>query len=433
MPEVELRPSRQAFLPLLAACAAVLLAAGCAGAGAEPAAAEGEALVVRRGDFTDTVLLTGELRAEKAVSLGVPKTPSWQVQLRWLAEDGSEVEAGDPLVEFDASQFTSDLEEKRLGLLEQENELARLRAEGEVTESEKLFAIEQAQAELTKARGRADVPPDLLPDREYQDRRLAARTAEIALAKAREELASTRAAQRTDLELEQIEIETARREIGVAEMALEAMRLVAPEDGIFVVGDHMWEGRKLQEGDTVWVGLTVGRLPDLATMRVEAQLSDVDDGRVEPGMAARCTLDAYPDRGFACRVTAVAPLARETNRVSLLRFFGVDLTLEESDPSIMLPGMSVKVEIAAVEHRGVLLVPRAALDETAAPPLARLAGGAVAAVELGECNARYCVVESGVEEGARLAPFGGAGDTPGGGTVNLETAGGDATRDRAAG
>jgi multidrug efflux pump subunit AcrA (membrane-fusion protein) len=383
--------------------------AACAGAGADPAAAARDGLVVQRGDFTETVLLTGELKAEEAVELTVPKSPTWRVQLKWLADDGAEVAPGDPLVEFDASSFTSDLEEKRLQLAEKHNELEKSRAESDVQESERLFAIEQAEAELVKARSRADVPPELLSEREYQDRQLAAKTAEIALAKAREELGSTRAQKRTDLEMKRLEIETAQREIGVAESALEAMRLEAPEEGIFVVGEHPWEGRKLQEGDTVWVGITVGRLPDLSTMQVQALLSDVDDGRVAVGMEGRCTLDAYLDREFACRVTSVSPLARETNRVSLLRFFDVGLELVESDPSIMLPGMSVKVEIAAAEQRDALLAPRAALDETAEPPLARLAGGGTAEVELGPCNTMHCVVESGLEEGVRLAPFASTG------------------------
>ena len=55
------------------------------------------------------------------------------------------------------------------------------------------------------------------------------------------------------------------------------------------VADHPWEGRKFQEGDSPWVGLTVMRIPELSKMRVLAKLMDVDDGRLAPGCAAaRC-------------------------------------------------------------------------------------------------------------------------------------------------
>jgi hypothetical protein len=165
----------------------------------------------------------------------------------------------------------------------------------------------------------------------------------------------------------------------------------------------MWEPRKLQEGDMVHRGHTVARLPELASMQVEAALSDVDDGRVKPGMAAACVLDAYPQREFPCRVTAVSPVARESSRNSLLRFFKVDLALAEDDPSIMRPGMSVKAEVRVESLPGVLLAPRAALDEAARPPRARLADGGWAEVEVGPCDAHRCVVTGGLEAGTRLA------------------------------
>lgn len=380
---------------------------GCGGAGADPAsAATAEASpgpVVRRGEFRSTLLLTGELRAARAVDLIVPRTPRWRLQLKWMVDDGTAVDAGEPVVEFDSSEFTSDLEEKKLSLREQENELVRLRAEGEVNLAEKGYAIESRQVALAKARIAADVPRELLPGSEYEEKQLELRRAELELAKAEEDLEAARAEHEAELAMKRIEIERARREIEAAERAVDAVTITAPEAGIFVVEEHRWEGRKIQEGDMVFAGQTVARLPDLATMEVDARLSDVDDGRVEPGMDAACTLDAYPETTYPCRVTSVAPVARESNRASLLRFFDVRLELLEDDPERMRPGMSVKVEVVEEERSGVLLAPRRALDETADPPVARLRGGGVAEVELGPCDAHDCVVLDGLSDGQELA------------------------------
>ncbi len=386
----------------------LLAATGCSGsadaaAGAGDAPAVEASLEVRHAPFRDLHLLTGELRAEKAVDLVVPKMPTWQVQLSWMEEDGAEVAAGDPVVEFDSSQFTSDLEEKRLSLREQENELQRLQAEGEVTHLERRFAIDQKKAELEKAASRADVPPDLVAERDYQERQLALRTAELELAKAEADLEAARASQGAELEMKRIEIERARREIVQAESAVRSMTLAAPQAGIFVVQDHMWEPRKLKQGDMVHRGHTVARLPELSSMQVEASLSDVDDGQVEAGMAGECVLDAYPLRDFPCRVVSVSPVARESNRNSLLRFFQVRLELLEDDPEIMRPGMSVKASIVTDARDDALLAPRAALAVSDDPQRARLRDGGEVEVELGPCNAHVCVVESGLEAGDRLA------------------------------
>ena len=48
------------------------------------------AKVVKR-DVSDRVLLTGSLHAASAIDLQVPRTDSWQISLRWIAEDGTQV------------------------------------------------------------------------------------------------------------------------------------------------------------------------------------------------------------------------------------------------------------------------------------------------------------------------------------------------------
>ncbi len=395
-------PRRLAGLAL-----AALAAAGCAGAGAEvPAAAPAAGPpVVRRGDLTRRVLLTGELRAARARDLVVPRAPTWRVQIRWLEEDGAEVAAGQKVVEFDSSEFTSDLEEKRLALGEKENELARSRARGEIDEAEKAFALEGKRTALEKAESRADVPEELLSARELQDRRLELERARIELDKAAEALEAARAAHAAERDIQRIAVDGARREIAVAERALAELTLTAPESGIFVVESSPWESaRKLQEGDMVFIGMTVGRLPELASMQVEAVLWDVDEGRVGPGMQATCTLDAYPDRAYPCHLVRVAPVAREDEWSRQLRYFAVDVALDEHDPARMRPGMSVKVEVTTDHLADALLVPRVALDREARPPRARRADGGWSEVALGPCDTQECVVVSGLGEGERLAP-----------------------------
>lgn len=392
---------------LAVATAAVASGAACAGAGAEeaaPAAAAGAApLVVERGDFADRLLLSGELRAARGHELVVPQAPTWRLQIRWLAEDGGEVAAGDPVVEFDSTEFTSNLEQQRLQLAEGLSELERTRARGEVTEAEKVFALEEQQAALEKAESRAAVPPDLLSPHEIQERRLELERARVAVAKAEQDLAATRAANRAELEMKTIELGRQRREIAVAERALAELTLRAPVDGLVIVEDHQWEGRKLQEGDNVFVGMGVARMPDLSSMEVRAMLSDVDDGRVRPGMEAVCTLDAYPETAYPCRVRAVAPVAREAARTALLRYFDVELSLAAADTGRMRPGMSVAVEVTTDAAAGVLLAPRRALDLAGPEPRARLADGGWREVDLGACDAQRCVVAAGLEEGTRLA------------------------------
>jgi multidrug resistance efflux pump len=384
------------------ACLAPL--AGCSGTGARADAGQGGAdeLAVHRGPFRQRVLLTGELAAEKGDALTVPRTNAFQLQIRWMAEDGARVKAGDPVVSFDNSQFASDLEEKRLSAASAGSELDRTAAESKTSAAEKEFNVQKARSELEKARIAASVPKDLLSLREYQERQLALKRAESDLAKAQEELAAQRKGNRTDLQIKGISLDKSRRDIRDAEEAIEALTVRAPRDGMMLVGQHPWEGRKLQVGDTVWIGMTVATLPDLSSMIVQANLSDVDDGRIVPGLEALCTLDAYPSVTYRGRVMEISPVARESRRSALLRHFPVRITLDKSDPRRMRPGMSVRVEVLGPEIKQALLVPREALDLSGPRPRVLLAAGGGAEVRLGPCGANECVVESGVADGTRL-------------------------------
>jgi HlyD family secretion protein len=173
---------------------------------------------------------------------------------------------------------------------------------------------------------------------------------------------------------------------------------------VVLVGTQPWEGRKLQVGDTVWPGLAVARLPDLGSMVVKAVLSDVDDGRVRPGMAARCLVDAWPERPLAAKVLTVSPVAREPEHQSTRRFFSVVLPLAGGDLEDLRPGLSVEVEVLVARHEAELLAPRVALDASSEPARAWLAGGTAVEVELGPCDAHQCVVLAGLSEGDALAP-----------------------------
>jgi len=392
-----------------AACAGCGGAEGAAGAAGAVDAASGAALVVRRGELHPRLLLSGELRAARALPLAVPSTPSFEVQIRWLAEDGSRVAAGQPVVELDNAGFLSKLEEQRLAAATAAADLARIAAQAGVDAAEKELGIEQARADLAKARIAAAVPGELLPRRDYQDRQLKLLQAENALGKAVRDLAAQRAKAAADVGVQRIVLAEARQDLDLATAAIHDLTLRAQRDSLVVVGDHPMQGRKLQAGDNVWAGMTVATLTESSSMMAAAELSDVDEGRVAVGMPATCVLDAYPEVRYTGRVVKIAGVARESRRTALVRSIAVSVALDPVTPRAaarLRPGMSVRVEIAgpAAPARDSLLVPRAALDlaDPAAPARVRLAGGGVAPVRLGACDAFWCVAMGGVREGQAL-------------------------------
>lgn len=389
---------------VLGLCGSLVLACGGAElppAAEPPATAPGE-LAVRRGDFESRFLLSGEIAAFDAIQIAVPRTPSWQVQIRWLAEDGAVVEAGAPILELDNSSFASDLEEKRLKVTNSRGELATRKAALAAEEAEAQFQVEQKKSELETARLKAGVPADLLARREWEERQLAQRKAELEVSKAESQLASKRAAARAELAQLELDLASEQREIEQAEAAIRALAVKAPRAGVVRIADHPWERRRLREGDRVFVGAVVLTMPDPGRLKVEARLPDADSGRLAVGQRVVCRLDAFPAESFAGVVESITPMAREEGEGSLRRFFAVAIEPEGIDLGKARLGLSTKIEVKADRRPAVLLAPRAALDLVSEPPRALTRDGRAVEVRLGPCNAQECVVESGLSEGVAL-------------------------------
>jgi multidrug efflux pump subunit AcrA (membrane-fusion protein) len=385
------------------ACAVLAAAAaGCfSGYSDDTPAAE---LRVRRGDFASDVTLSGELEAARGEFLAVPSLPNWQTAIKWIAEDGSTVKAGEPVVELDNSPLTADLETKRQTAMQARQELQQREAEWSADLEQKSLDVEKKKSDLEKAQLDVLVPRDLMAGRAWEEKQTALRRAGVEHDKTADLLASKRtavAAERRNLVLR---IDKAEREIAIAEEAINALVLRAPREGIVVVRDHPWEnGRKLASGDPVWVGFPIAMLPDLSSIRVKAALADVDDGKIAIGMPVTVTLDGFPSHPFQGRVAAVSAVAQESRRASLRRQFDVLVALDRLDPARMRPGLSARILVHREARAAVLLAPRAAIDLSRKTARARMAGGAFKDVKLGACNAQDCVVTSGLEEGEQLA------------------------------
>jgi multidrug efflux pump subunit AcrA (membrane-fusion protein) len=308
-----------------------------------------------QGEINERVLLTGELRAGVAIDLTVPKTETWELTIRWMAEDGAVVKAGDRVLEFDNSAFTTGLVQKQISVIEANSAFRTYRDVSAMALSTKRHELEQITVNLEKAKLLASVPADLLPQRTVQDRQLEKTRAELALVKADKDFTTEGQATALEAKVKQIELDKAKRAVDSAEKAIAELVLKAPRDGVISIGTHPWEGRRFQIGDTVQPGFIIVTLPDFTQpMEVKAELSDVDDGRVSLGQNGKCTLDAYPQEPLPCEVKELAPVARARQRQSLRRNFAVSLSIPNKDPDRMRPGMSVKIELTGKKIAGLL-------------------------------------------------------------------------------
>lgn len=384
---------------LIAAAAPLVLASCFSGYSEE---APSSAPRVRRGTFTRDLLLTGELEAARGEAITVPTLPQWQSSIKWLATDGAMVKEGERVVELDNTQFSTDLDARKQTELQARQEMQQKESEWKADLEQKQLDFDTRKSEYDKAKIDASVPKEILSGREYNDRQMKFQRASVEFEKARDILGAQKrevAADRSNLVLR---LQKAQREIQLAETAIESVVLRAPRDGIVIVKDHPWEGRKIQAGDTVWVGFPLALIPEMSSLRVSAALADVDDGRVAVGMPATVVLDGYPGMTFNGNVATISAVAQETSRQSLRRAFKITINLAAIDTHRMRPQLSARVTVRTQTVPNVLIAPRASLDVSSKQPRAMLANGKLVDVALGTCNAQECVVNKGLVEGQRL-------------------------------
>jgi multidrug efflux pump subunit AcrA (membrane-fusion protein) len=366
--------------------------------------------VVRRS-VEDVFLLSGELGAVRSTSIVTPRGRG-RLQIRWLAEDGAEMKEGDRLVDFDASNLIQTIEERRLQLEQAVigREAAERNASAET--EKKRVAVEKAEIEAAKARIDAEIPREMRPAAEWRKFQATWHEKQAALEKARLEQEAYVTASRSEIETARATEQKARREVAEFERSLASMSLLAPRDGIFIVGNYWrWgpEGpRKLQPGDQVWPSFTIGKIPDPGEMEVQATLAEPDHGKVAPGMKARCILDTYPDRVLEGKVEEVGSVASEAGRgwARTRSGFPVRISLVGSDP-LLRPGLSVRVEVIRGAWTDALVVPRGAVrfEEGGGTVALRSDRSEPVPVTLAACTPVDCVVEEGLAEGDRVSRF----------------------------
>ena len=361
-------------------------------------------LRVRRASFANDMVLSGEVEAARGEFLNVPPLPSWQTAIKWLAEEGTAVNAGEVVVELDNSALTVDLETKRQALTQALQEMQQKSAEWVADLEDKQLDVEKKKSELDKATIEAAVPADLESQKKHEEKLSTLRRTTVEYQKAVDLRNSTKVGVEAERRNLALQIEKAQRDIDVAQEAIAALVLRAPRAGIVVVRDHPWMGRKLQQGDPVWVGFPIAMLPDERSLRVKAALADVDDGKIAAGMPATITLDGYPGVPYTGRIAAISAVAQESKRQSLRRQFDVIVSFDRLDAQRMRPGLSARIVVRRDAMPQALLAPRAAIDLSGKTPRARLASGSMKDVKLGACNAQDCIVTSGLEEGDKLAP-----------------------------
>jgi HlyD family secretion protein len=179
--------------------------------------------------------------------------------------------------------------------------------------------------------------------------------------------------------------------------------IYAPTDGILLYSELPRNNgrRKIQIGDSVWVGQTFLEVPDTSELIAEIQIREVDVAKIQVGMKTAIEVDAFPGKTFEGRVESVASLAKEDDdNANIRRFYGRIQFL--GDLENIHVGMSVTTRITYKEVREVIAVPISSVffdDGQARVRIQHADNDQVIPVVLGERGQMWVEVRSGLNIG----------------------------------
>lgn len=290
----------------LTAGAVAVVLAGC-GNEEEPVAYQALPVVTR--DIIVSAQASGTIQPDTIVE--VKSKASGEI-LEIRVETGQEVQRGALLVEVD----------QRVP----RNTLAQAQAE-----------LEVARATLTNAQSRKRRADEL-----FKSQSITQEEHEAALL--------DEASARASLVRAQVSVENARDQ-------LSDTRVTSPISGM-VITKTVERGSVISSPtNSVGEGTVLLTMADLNLVQVRTLVDETDIGKIQAGLEATVTVDAYPSRPFRGEVLKIEPQAEVQQNVTM---FPVLVRIPNRE-KLLKPGMNAEVEIHIGNREGVLAVPNAAL------------------------------------------------------------------------
>ncbi len=301
-----------------------------------------ETAKVDKGRIAPKVTATGTVSATVTVQVG--SQVSGRVAALY-ADFNSAVDAGATIAKIDPQLFEAALEQARANHMASQGNLAR------------------AQVQAADA------------DRQYQRAKSLAARQLVAQADLDTALANYEAA-KAQVDVARGNLAQSKAALHQAEVNLTYTTIASPISGTVI-------SRNVDVGQTVAASLSAPTLfviaEDLRKMQVDTAVAEADVGKLQPGMDATFTVDAFPGERFRGKVRQIRN--SPTTVQNVVTYDGV---IDVDNPDLKLrPGMTANVTFIWAERDDVLRVPNAALRFKPSPEVLKKQRGGADAPEAG--------------------------------------------------
>ena len=313
---------------------------------------------VQLGEFLDVTQFRGELKAMKSVTISAPPDGG-SLQILKLAADGSQVNQGDVVVEFDPSKTQHDLAQDQSILKSAQAEIEQVRAQGRLKEEQDTTAVMKAQYDVEVATLDAG-KKEIVSRIEGEEANLKLADAKQSLREAEENLKSDRALDQSTVDSKEHARQKASYDAQHAEHILASMTLRSPSSGTISLIPIWHNGGEssFKAGERAWSGAPLAELPDASSLRIAARVDETDRGRLAILQPATLELDAIADRQFTGKIERIGTIAASDFSAGwpIPRNFDLEIAVDQADQRLK-PGMTVQITVIVDRVPNAIAIP----------------------------------------------------------------------------
>lgn len=362
--------------------------------------------LVRHGTFLEELTEEGNLKSVNSINITAPNISYryGSLKITSMIKDGQEVKKGDTVIVFDQSEIKKAIvtSQQQLEIANAEFEKLKATQQSEIEDLEADLEIARISQEISKINFEQAVYESDVAKKEIN---LKLETANISLARAKEQIENKKKIQQEDIFQKTLNIKQLTVALEDANRALNSMCVISPSPGIAVLKDNWMTSQKWQVGDSPYSGTVLIELPDLNQMMAEVKINEVDITKINTGLKVQIKPDAYSDTVYSGRISTVANLAQNKDAKSKIKVFPVQIGIEGAS-SNLLPGLTVSCKIIISEKEDVLYIPVESIFKKDGKEFVYIKSGSGFKrqdVIPGSQNTDFVIITAGLKENDELA------------------------------
>jgi len=291
------------------------------------------------------IKISGELQALNTENFSPPRVKNvWQYTVAYMADDGSVVKAGMPVLMFKTDEIQTKLDDAKGKLSIKESELKNNKAIEIENFEKKLIDIEQKKMELEKATRKAELPKSVIAQNDYKENQLLFELAkkQYDLAKIDYSLSQEKAI--TDERIIKAEIKKLKTDVEEYTQSIQIMKMFSKSNGI-VLHKTDWQGEKYAVGDSIWGNRRVIEVANLSEIIGKLEITENNIKHIKQNQSVVIKLDSLPDKEFKGTIKSISKVVRVKSKNQPSKILEAIVHFDEVDSEIMRPGMRLTAYI----------------------------------------------------------------------------------------